>query len=64
MEKLDGTVVSAVQFTKEMQDRFPDTLIYNFFPGWIELRGIPYQIMYVNRRDHCSGTPFTFGVTE
>jgi len=53
MEKLDGTVVSAVQFTKEMQDRFPDTLIYNFFPGWIELRGIPYQIMYVNRRDHC-----------
>jgi hypothetical protein len=53
MEKLDGIVVAAAQFTKERQDRLPDTLIYNFFPGWIELRGIRDQVMYVNRRDRC-----------
>ena len=53
MEKLDGTVVAVVQFTKERQVCFLDTLIYNLFPGWIELRGILDQVMYVNRRDHC-----------
>jgi hypothetical protein len=52
--KTSGTMVASVQFTKAPPHTFPDDLIRDYFPGWIKIRGIPYQLYYVGRINHCN----------
>jgi len=49
-----GTYVASVQFLECPANEFPDTDTRETFPGWLEIRGIHYQVHYVGRMDHCS----------
>jgi hypothetical protein len=49
-----GTYVASVQFVQSPADKFPDTEIRETFPGFINIRGLQYQIYYVGRIDHCT----------
>jgi hypothetical protein len=49
----DGTIVASVQFVTASPTKFPDGLILETFPGWVEIRNLPYQIFYVGRINHC-----------
>jgi hypothetical protein len=53
LENQDGTIVASVQFVTASPTRFPDGLIRETFPGWVEIRNLPYQIFYVGRINHC-----------
>jgi hypothetical protein len=52
--KTSGTMVASVQFTEAPPYTFPDDLIRDYFPGWVKIRGIPYQLYYVGRINHCN----------
>jgi Zinc knuckle len=53
VEMPSGTLVASVQFYQARQDQFPDSLIRRCFPGFIDIRGLPYQTYYVGRINHC-----------
>jgi hypothetical protein len=53
LENQDGTIVASIQFVTAPPTKFPDALIRETFPGWVEIRNIPYQIFYVGRINHC-----------
>ena len=53
-QKTSGTMVASVQFTEAPPHKFPDDLIRTYFPGWISIRRIPYQLYYVGRINHCN----------
>jgi len=49
-----GTVLASVQFNDCPIDSFPDSVIRDHFPGFIKLRSLDYQLIYVGRFNHCS----------